>query len=73
MLIRLASLGDRCVRCMSERRLIFLATGNDVTLEAIVEGAMLNETIEYWISSSELPQNINIHSANTAVKFVFFF
>ena len=32
---------------------------------------MLNDTIEYWISSSELPQNINIHGANTAVKFVF--
>ena len=36
---------------------------------------MLNDTIEYWITSSELPQNINIHGANTAVKFVclFFF
>ena len=32
---------------------------------------MLNDTIECWISSSELPQNINIHGANTAVKFVF--
>ena len=31
---------------------------------------MLNDTIEYWISSSELPQNI--HGANTAVRFVFF-
>ena len=33
---------------------------------------VLNDTIEYWISSSELPQNINMHGANTAVKFVFF-
>ena len=44
---------------------------NSDTLDAIVESAMLNDTIEYWISSSELPQNINIHGANTAVKFVF--
>ena len=43
---------------------------NSDTLDAIVESAMLNETIEYWINSSELPQNINIHGANTAVKFV---
>ena len=34
---------------------------------------MLNDTIEYWIVSTELPQNINIHGANTAVKFAFFF
>ena len=33
---------------------------------------MLNDTIEYWISSSDLPQNINIDGANTAVKFVSF-
>ena len=33
---------------------------------------VLNDTIEYWISSSDLPQNINIHGANTAVKFAFF-
>ena len=32
---------------------------------------MLHDTIEYWISSSELPQNNNVHGANTAVKFVF--
>ena len=32
---------------------------------------VLNDTIEYWIGSSELPQNINMHGANTAVKFVF--
>ena len=44
---------------------------NSDTLNAIVESAMLNFTIEYWISSSELPQNINIHGANTAVRFVF--
>ena len=44
---------------------------NSDTLDAIVESAMLNYTIEYWISSSELPQNINIHGANTAVRFVF--
>ena len=44
---------------------------NSDTLDAIVESAMLNDTIEYWISSSELPQNINVHGANTAVKFVF--
>ena len=44
---------------------------NSDTLDAIVESAMLNDTIEYWISSSDLPQNINIHGANTAVKFVF--
>ena len=31
---------------------------------------MLNETIEHWITSSELPQNINIHGANIAVKFI---
>ena len=31
---------------------------NSDTLDAIVESAMLNYTIEYWISSSELPQNI---------------
>ena len=31
---------------------------------------MLNDTIECGISSSELPQNINIHGANIAVKFV---
>ena len=36
---------------------------NSDTLDAIVESAMLNYTIEYWISSSELPQNINIHGA----------
>ena len=42
---------------------------NSDTLDAIVESAM-NDTIEYWISSSELAQNINIHGA---VKFVFFF
>ena len=46
---------------------------NSDTLDAIVESAMLNDTIEYWISSSELPQNINIHGANIAVKFVFVF
>ena len=45
---------------------------NSNTLDAIVESAMLNDTVEYWISSSELPQNINIHGANSAVKFVFF-
>ena len=33
---------------------------------------MLNDTIEFWISLSELPQNINIQGTNTAVKFVFF-
>ena len=33
--------------------------------------SLLNETIEYWISLSELPQNIDIHGANIAVKFVF--
>ena len=44
---------------------------NSDTLDAIVESAMLHDTIEYWISSSDLPQNINIHGANTAVKFVF--
>ena len=32
---------------------------------------MLNATIEYWMSSSEVPQNINIHGSNTAVKFDF--
>ena len=42
---------------------------NSDTLDAIVESAMLNDTIEYWISSSELPLNINIHGANIAVKF----
>ena len=41
------------------------------TLDAIDESAMLSDTIEYWISSSELPQNSNIHGANTSVKFVF--
>ena len=45
---------------------------NSDTLDAIVESAMLNDTIEYWISSSDLPQNINTHGANTAAKFVFF-
>ena len=45
---------------------------NPDALDAIVESAMLNDTFEYWISSSELPQNINIHGANTAVKFVCF-
>ena len=45
---------------------------NSDTLDAIVESAMLNDTIEDWISSSVLPQNINIHVNNTAVKFVFF-
>ena len=44
---------------------------NSETLDAIVESAMLYDTIEYWISSTDLPQNINIHGANTAVKFVF--
>ena len=33
--------------------------------------AMLHGTTEYCTSSSDLPQNINIHGANTAVKFVF--
>ena len=46
---------------------------NSDTLNAIFESAMLNDTIEYWISSSELLQNINIHGANTAVKFVCLF
>ena len=44
---------------------------NSDTLDAIVESALIHETIEYWIRSSDLPQNINIHGANTAVKFVF--
>ena len=42
------------------------------TLDAIVESAVLNDTIQYWISSSELPQHVNIHGAIIAVKFVFF-
>ena len=46
---------------------------NSDTLDAIDESAMLNDTIENRISSSELPQNINIHGANTAVKFLCFF
>ena len=44
---------------------------NSDTLDAIVESAMSSDTIEHWISSSELPQNISIHGANTAVKFFF--
>lgn len=40
-------------------------------VDAIVESAMLNDTIEYWVSSSELPQNINVFGANIAVKFIF--
>lgn len=32
---------------------------------------MLNEGIEYWISSSKLPENININGANIAVNFFF--
>ena len=32
---------------------------------------MLNDTIENWILSSELSQNIHIHGANVAVKFIF--
>ena len=44
---------------------------NSDTLDAIVESAMLHDTIEYWISSSDLPQNIKIQDANSAVKFVF--
>ena len=32
---------------------------------------MLNEGIEYWISSSKLPENININGANIAVSFFF--
>ena len=43
---------------------------NSDTLDAIVESVMLNDTIEYWISSSELPQNININGANIAVTFI---
>ena len=39
MLIRLASLGERCVRWMSERRLEYLPTGNDVTLLELTEQA----------------------------------
>ena len=39
------------------------------TLNVIVESAMLNEGIEYWISSSKLPENININGANIAVNF----
>ena len=31
---------------------------------------MLNDRIEYWISSSEQPQNININGTNNAVSFV---
>ena len=46
---------------------------NSDTLDAIVESAMSNDTIEHWITSSELPQNISIHGANTAVEFFFFF
>ena len=46
---------------------------NSDTLDAIVESAVLNDTIQYWISSSELPQDININGAIIAVKFVFFF
>ena len=37
---------------------------NSDTLDAIVESAMLNDSTEYWISSSELPRNINRHGAN---------
>ena len=44
---------------------------NSDTLDTIVESAMLNDTIENWIISSELSQNINIHGANDAVKFIF--
>ena len=42
---------------------------NSDTLDAIVESAKWH----HWIldKSSELPQNINIHGANTAVKLVF--
>ena len=29
---------------------------NSDTLDAVVESAMLNDTIEYWICSSDLPQ-----------------
>lgn len=43
---------------------------NSDTLLAIVESALLNDSIEYWISSSELPQNINTHVASIAVNFV---
>ena len=32
---------------------------------------MLNEGIEYWITSSKLPENININGANIAVNFSF--
>ena len=45
---------------------------NSDTLDAIVESAVLNDTIQYRISSSELPQHVNIHGAIIAVKFVFF-
>ena len=41
-------------------------------MDAIVESALIHETIEYWIRSSDFPQNINIHGATTAVKFFFF-
>ena len=44
---------------------------NSDTLDAVAEIAMSNDTIEYWISSSELPQNIDIHGANSTVKFFF--
>ena len=44
---------------------------NSDTLDAIVESGMLNDRIEYWISSSEQPQNININGTNNAVSFVF--
>ena len=45
----------------------FCSFWNSDTLDAIVESAMLNDTIENWIISYELPQN----GANVAVKFIF--
>ena len=45
---------------------VFVVFWNSDTLDAIVKSAMLNDTIENWIISSELPQNINIHGDNVA-------
>ena len=43
---------------------------NSDILDAIAESAMLNDTIDFWISSSELPQNNNVCGADIAVNFV---
>ena len=64
-----------CKQFLNQRRVILCAKTAicSLTLHCWIHHtlSLLNDTIEYWLSLSELPQNIDIHGANIAVKFVF--